>query len=77
MGLNIISFIDLSCSVFIDGIIIVMGIGGVILYIYVWSNGVIGEIIFGFGVGIYIVMMIDVSGCEFFVEVMLIVVDDF
>lgn len=54
--------IDIGCDNNI-GIVFVNFIGGMVFYIYVWSNGVVMSVVLNFFLGIYIVIVMDVNGC--------------
>lgn len=54
---------NVSCNVGDNGVIDVIVIGGMVFYIYVWSNGVMMQDLSGFIVGIYIFMVMDVNNC--------------
>lgn len=46
-----------------DGFVMVSLQGGVMFYIYVWSNGVSQQVVMNVVFGFYIVMVMDVVGC--------------
>lgn len=51
-----------------SGSFIVFGVGGMGVYVFVWSDGQFGVVVVGFDVGIYIVIFIDVNDCEVIVD---------
>lgn len=58
--------INLFCFGDENGSILVEGWGGILFYIYQWSNGVIGILLFeNIGVGNYSVIVMDQNGCQF------------
>lgn len=63
LGVNIQVNNLVNCFGVFDVSLMVIVFGGMFVYIYSWSNGVIGLIVFGLFVGMYIVIVIDVNGC--------------
>lgn len=64
-------FVDVGniCENIIDGVVSVSVMGGMFLFFYEWSNGVIIFFIFNLLVGIYIVMVIDIVECMVMVSI--------
>lgn len=71
LALNLEVFVFISCKGGV-GVLNVVIIGGKLLFVYVWSNGVIELQVVGLVVGVYQFMFIDVVGIMVEAEIILI-----
>lgn len=60
--LVISQYVIIDCQGVVVGVFFVKVIGGKSFFIYVWSNGGVGENVNGLIVGVYILIVIDVIG---------------
>lgn len=73
----IISGDEIVCDFEGEGFVMAILIGGILLFIYNWSNGSFVVFIGNLLEGIYIVMVIDVFGCIVIEFIDIEIVDDF
>ncbi|MBI1225403.1 MAG: T9SS type A sorting domain-containing protein [Bacteroidetes bacterium] len=62
LTINVVSLLDVSCYGLSTGAVTVLATGGVPLYSYVWSNGMIGPVNLTLSAGVYTVTCTDLLG---------------
>ncbi|MBK9018442.1 MAG: SprB repeat-containing protein [Saprospiraceae bacterium] len=60
--INVVSLVDVSCFGLSTGAVTVLATGGVPLYTYVWSNGMVGPVSLALSAGVYTVTCTDLVG---------------